>query len=127
MGDDSLNNLTERQVSDKLAEAEQILVDSDAVIARHTALVAMQKTDEYREVFDSGYFDEYAQELFSELTSPPQFARIPLKDCEDLICGIKALKSYVGFGEFRGKLENEAAMALSRKEKAQSVINALGT
>jgi len=126
MGDESLNNLTERQVIEKIAESEKILVEADAAIARYAALVAMQKTDEYKEVFDSGYFDEYAQEMFSELTSPPQFARIPLKDCEDLLAGIKALKSYVGFNGHRGKLETEAAMALVRRDDAQSVINAIG-
>jgi len=126
MGDESLNNLTERQVVEKIAEAEKMLVDSDVVIARYAALVAMQKTDEYREVFDSGYFDKYAQEMFSELTSPPQFARIPLKDCEDLLAGIKALKSYVGFNGHRGKLETEAAMALVHKNDAQAVLNAIG-
>ena len=126
MGDESLNNLTERQVIEKIAESEKTLVDSEKAIMRYAALVAMQKTDEYKEVFDSGYFDEYAQEMFSELTSPPQFARIPLKDCEDLLAGIKALKSYVGFNGHRGKLETEAAMAIIRRDDAQSVLNAIG-
>jgi hypothetical protein len=126
MSDDSLNNLTEKQISAKLVEAEEILANSEKAIHRYKMLVALQKTDEYKEVFDSGYFDEYAQELFSELTNPPQFARIPLKDCEDLLAGIKALKSYVGFNGYRGKLETEAAIAQARKEQAQSVINAIG-
>ncbi len=127
MGDESLNNLTEEQVRLRIAEAEQTIVESETKMKRFKALDRMKKTDDYKEVFECGYFDEYANELFQELTNPPQFARIPFKDCEDLLCGIKAMKSYVGSSQFKGKVEEESEIWSFRKEKAQSVINAIST
>ena len=126
MGDESLNNLTEEQVKLRIADAEKTIVESDKRIARGKMLEKLKKTEEYREVFECGYFDEYANELFQELTNPPQFARIPLKDCEDLLCGIKAMKSYIGFDGFKGKVEQDAENGKLRKEGARTVLNAIG-
>ncbi len=126
MSGDTLNNLTDAQKVDRLAEAEIHVVEADKWIKRFELLKVLVGSPEYVDVFECGYFDEYAQELFSELTNPPQFAKIPFKDCEDLLCGIKAMKSYVGFAGFKGKVEQDAEMWAGRKEMAQSVINAIG-
>ena len=127
MGDDSLNNLTEEQMKLRIAEAEETMLMADKFIERWKMLDKLVGSDEYRNVFECGYFDEYANELFQELTNPPQFARIPFKDCEDLLCGIKAMKSYVGSNGFKGKVETDSDMWKRRKVDAQTLINAIGT
>ena len=121
----TLNNLTEEQVRLKLAEAEKTIENSEAYIERYKNLKVLLEMDEFIDVFDSGYLGEYAQELFSELTNPPQFASIPFKDCEDLLCGIKAIKTYIGFSGFKGKVQQDAEMWVRRRDDAQSVVNAI--
>jgi len=122
----TLNNLTEEQVRLKVAEAEKTIEDSEVYINRYKSLRSLLEMDEFIDVFDSGYLGEYAQEAFSELTTPPQFASIPFKDCEDLLCGIKAMKTYIGGSGFKGKVQQDAEMWMNRRDAAQSVINAIG-
>ena len=126
MGGESLNNLTPEQIAEKVTEAENTIKMSEVYIARFKSLEVLMKTDEYDIIFNSGFFGEYANEMFEELTNPPQFAKIPFKDCEDLLAGIKALKSYVGITGFPGKVEQDAVKWSQRRDSAQTVINAIG-
>ena len=122
----SENKLSDKEVKIRVDEATKVVEDSLVLMERHKALVKLKGMKEFGLVFEDGYFGDYAQHIFRELTNPPQFAVIPLKDCEDTLSGIKALKAYIGFEANVGKVEQEAQMALVRMNDAQAVLDAIG-
>ncbi len=124
MSEDALINLTESQKAARVVEAEKIITESDRLIELGTALSEMKASDNYQLVFDE-YFHKYALSIFEEMTNPIQFARVPLKDCEDTLAGIKALKSFLGVSGFAGKVELDAQVAVRRKVEAEAVLDAL--
>ena len=121
-----LNNLTDDQRLARIAESEDIIKNSERIMELGKALEKLKQTDEFKLVFTEGYFNEYAMNIFKEMTNPKQFAVIPLQDCEDTLAGIKSLKTYIGFEGNQGKVELDAQMAKIRRDDARSVLNAIG-
>ncbi len=126
MGEDLLINLTTEEVKTKVLLAKAVLKTSDKTISRGKALEKLKNTDEYKEVFLDGYFNEYAQHIFKEMTNPKQFAIIPLEDSKDILLGIKALKAYLGFEVHHGVVEHDMQTAFKRKQEAQSTLDEIG-
>ena len=126
MSEELLNNLTDAQKAVRITEAEQTIVEADKKIEIAKALSKMKNSDEFKLVVDEQYFVEYAQEIFKEMTNPPQFAKVPLENCEETLAGIKALKAFFGFESNSGVVELEAQAAEVRKKSAEQVLNAIG-
>jgi len=126
MSGDTLINLTDVQKKARVAESEEIIIKANVELDLAAALNVLKGTDEFKLVFESGYFDLYAQNVFKEMTNPPQFAKLPLEDCEDTLAGIKALKAYIGFESNLGIVELEARQAELRKVAAERVLDAIG-
>ncbi len=121
---EELTNLTEPQRVARVAEAEKIITESDRLIDLGAALARLKSGEDYQLLFGE-YFEQYALSVFDEMTNPIQFARIPLKDCEDTLAGIKALKSFLGVSGFTGKVELDAQLGAKRKADAEFVLEAL--
>ena len=124
MQDYSHLTVDERKI--RADEAQVSLEAAEKIIELGDALAKLKATPEYKKVFLDGYFDEFAKDIFEDMTNPPKFAIMPLQDCEDTLSGIKALKSYVGFKDFKGSVEIEMQTAIFNRDEARSVLNAIG-
>jgi len=120
------SHLTSAERKFRTDEAQAILDSTEKIIEFNKALTKLKNTPEYKLVFIDGYFNEFARNIFEEMTNPKQFAIIPLQDCEDTLLGIKALKTYVGFKEYKGTVELEAQTAELKNKDARLVLDAIG-
>ena len=126
MSDELLINLTDTELEARKVEATDNIVEAEKQIELAKALKKLKGMDEFRLLFTEGYFDKYAQKIFKEMTNPPQFAQIPLENCEDTLAGIKALKSYLGFESNNGTVEQEGQAAVIKLADAEKVLSAIG-
>ncbi len=126
MEEDLFDNLTDAQKAYRVEEAKADIVKADEAIELLSDLRKLSKMKEFINVINNNFFDKYAREIFVEMTSPKQFATIPLMDCEDTLNGIKELKAFIGFEGNRGKVELDAQVGVDRKKEAQRVLDAIG-
>jgi hypothetical protein len=126
MFDEIYSNMSDAEKNARIEEAELTVKKSEKLIAKAKALTELKSDKNFKLIFDEGYFSEYAEHIFDELTLPKHFAEIPSEDCKDILEGIKSLKYYIGFNGNAGIVENEAVMATHNLEQAHSVLNAIG-
>jgi len=126
MSEDLLINLTDEQKQVRITESENIIIAAEKAIELAKTLKRFKASKEFKIIIESEYFEEYAKDIFKEMTNPKQFATIPLENCEDTLTGIKALKAFVGFESNLGIVELDAQNAERRKTDAEKVLNAIG-
>ena len=124
--DEIYSNMSDAEKQIRIKEAEAIVEKSEKSIARAKALTELKSNKHFKTIIEEGFFSEYAEHIFSELTLPKHFAEIPAEDCKDILEGIKALKQYIGFEGYAGIVETEAIMAARNIEQAHLVLNAIG-